>query len=152
MKQLLRKLVNRETVTYLIFGVLTTGVNYLVFFVLNYLFGEDLALLHNAAAFAAAVLFAFVPNKLWVFESKSWQPAVALREFGAFVGARLTSFGIEELLLWAAKDLLHAGRYLILGLSGLSIAKILISVLTVILNYIFSKLLVFKKRKDGESQ
>ena len=145
MKKLLEKLLNRETISYLIFGVLTTLVNMAVFWLMDRLFGEELTLWNNAVAWVAAVAFAYVTNKLFVFESKSWAPGVLRREIPSFVGARLFSFGIEELLLWIAKDLIHAGRYRVLGIRGILVSKILISVVVVVLNYVFSKLFIFKK-------
>ena len=150
MKKLLSKLLNRETILYLIFGVLTTVLNLAVFWLMNKAVGEALALVNNAVAFVVAVAFAYVTNKLFVFESKSWDSATLLKEIPSFVGARLFSFGLEELLLWLAKDVLAVGKYslAILGLTigGLMIAKILISVIVVILNYIFSKFFIFKKK------
>lgn len=146
MKKLFAKLLNRETILYLIFGVLSTIVNYVVFWLMNLLLGEDLALFNNAVAFVAAVTFAYITNKLFVFESKSWSVAILRHEIPTFLGARLFSFGIEELLLWISKDVIHVSRYEVLGVGGLMVAKILISVVVVILNYVFSKLIVFKKK------
>lgn len=152
MKKLFHKLFNRETISYLFFGVLTTLVNLAVFWVLNKLLGEDLALFNNAVAFVAAVIFAYITNKLFVFESKSWSPETLRKEIPSFIGARLFSFGLEELLLWISKDVIQVSRFsvTVLGLviGGLMIAKLLISVLVVILNYVFSKLFIFKQKKD----
>jgi putative flippase GtrA len=151
MKKLFHKLFNRETISYLFFGVLTTLVNLAVFWVLNKLLGEDLALFNNAVAFVAAVIFAYITNKLFVFESKSWSPETLRKEIPSFIGARLFSFGLEELLLWISKDVIRVGRYsiVILGIviGGLMVAKILISVIVVVLNYFFSKLFIFKKKE-----
>ena len=151
MKKLFHKLFNRETISYLFFGVLTTLVNLAVFWVLNKLLGEDLALFNNAVAFVAAVTFAYITNKLFVFESKSWSPETLRKEIPSFIGARLFSFGLEELLLWISKDVIRVGRYsiVILGIviGGLMVAKILISVIVVVLNYFFSKLFIFKKKE-----
>ena len=66
MKKLLQKLINRETLTYLIFGVLTTLVNYVVFWLFDRLLTEHWVLVTNAIAFVAAVAFAYVTNKLFV--------------------------------------------------------------------------------------
>lgn len=152
MKKLFHKLFNRETISYLFFGVLTTLVNLAVFWVLNKLLGEDLALFNNAVAFVAAVIFAYITNKLFVFESKSWSPETLRKEIPSFIGARLFSFGLEELLLWISKDVIQVSRFSVTGLGlvigGLMIAKLLISVLVVILNYVFSKLFIFKQKKD----
>ena len=108
-------------------------------------------MLNNAVAFVAAVLFAYVTNKLFVFESKSWSAKTLLREVPAFFGARLVSFGIEELLLLFSLSVVHAGSYILrlggLSIGGVKVAKVLISVVTVILNYFFSKLFIFKKEE-----
>lgn len=150
MKKLIRRLLNRETILYLVFGGLTTVVNFVVFWLMNRVLGEDLALFNNAIAFVAAVIFAYVTNKIFVFESKSWSPQTLRKEIPAFFGARLFSFGLEELLLWISKDVIRVGRFsfTLLGfvIGGLMIAKVLISVLVVILNYVFSKLYIFKQK------
>ena len=156
MKQFCKRLLNRETVLYLIFGVLTTLVDLAVFWLGKKLLGEDWLLLINAAAFLAAASFAYVTNKLWVFESKSWAPAVLKKELPAFFAARVFSFLFTEAGLWLARDVLHAGErvlwtFKILGhqiqIDGLDLAKILLSVVVVILNYVFSKLIVFRKKE-----
>ena len=150
MKKLFQKLFNRETILYLVFGVLTTLVNFVVFWLMNKLLGEELALFNNAVAFVAAVAFAYITNTLCVFESRSWSAEVLRREIPSFIGARLFSFGLEELLLWLSTDVLNVTRYkwefFGIAIGGLIIAKILISVLVVILNYVFSKLYIFKKK------
>ena len=150
MKKKLSKLCNRETILYLVFGVLTTLVNYGVFFALGRICAS--AVLNNAVAFAAAVIFAYVVNKLWVFDSKSWAPAILRREIPSFLAARLFSFGIEELGIFVCDNLLNLGRFEILclgsvTLNGVGLAKILLSVIVVILNYFFCKLVTFKKRQ-----
>ena len=145
MKKLLQKLITRETILYLVFGVLTTLVNFVIFWAMNRSLGEDYALLSETVAFVAAVLFAFFTNKPFVFESKDWSAKTLSREIPAFFGGRILSFLIEAALVLAARDLLHAGRYELLGIDGLTLAKAPISVIVVVLNYIFSKLFVFRK-------
>ena len=146
MKKLIQKLLNRETITYLIFGVLTTLVNYVIFWLCDKAMGERWVLLNNAVAFVAAVAFAYVTNKLFVFESKSWAPTVVWKELILFISARLISFGLEELGLLLARDVLHAGQYSLLGFSGMMLSKVVLSVVTVILNYFFSKFMIFKQK------
>lgn len=143
----------KEIIMYLIFGVATTGVNWVVYSllmkaVLVHAPGSDdvKMTVSNVIAWIAAVIFAFITNKLWVFESKSWVPKVAAREFVSFVVSRLATGVIEwfgPLLLFKIgldQDLF--------GVKGF-VAKIVCSVLVVILNYVFSKLLVFTKKKKG---
>ena len=146
MKKLIQKLLNRETILYLIFGVLTTLINFVVFELCNRAFGEAYVLVSETIAFVVAVLFAFFTNKPFVFQSKDWSLKTLSRELPTFFGGRILSFLIEAGLVLVARDLFHAGRYELLGLSGLTIAKIPISVIVVIMNYVFSKLLVFKKK------
>lgn len=144
MRELFRKLCNRETISYLFFGVLTTVVNYGVFAVIVHFFGPDSTLIANGAAFVAAVTFAYITNKLFVFDSKSWAREVLVRELPSFIGARLFSFAFEELglviCMW-----LQVERYTLFGIGGIMIAKIVLSMIVVVLNYFFSKLFIFKK-------
>ena len=106
----LKKLLNRETVLYIVFGVATTVVNYVVFYLLySVLWNQRNSLTANAAAFVAAVVFAFVVNKLFVFESKSWSAATLKREIPSFLAARIGSFGIEEAGLFLAEKVLKLG-------------------------------------------
>ncbi len=146
----MKKFLNKETLLYLFFGVLTTAVNYIVF----YLFYQLLALsslLSNAIAFAAAVIFAYIVNKQFVFESKSWKPAVIGPELLQFLGARVFSFLLEEAGLLICDNLLNLGRFRILSVFGIQVDGILLSKLAlafivVILNYFFCKWFIFKKK------
>ena len=126
----------RSIVIYLIFGVLTTVVNYLVYIPCMNLLGLS-ASVSNVIAWCVAVLFAFLTNKPFVFESKDWSAGTVLPEFTKFVGTRVASGLTETLILLFAVDLL--------GWNGI-IWKLVTSVLVVVLNYIGSKLLVFRKK------
>ena len=146
----MKKLFNRETVSYLIFGVLTTVVNYVVFHLCYTAMGAKGSVLANAIAFCAAAIFAFVVNKLFVFESKSWALSVLIKEIPPFLASRLASFGIEELGLLVSESWLHWNEVTLLTIAGTPIdgvtaTKLALSVLVVILNYIFCKWLVFRK-------
>ena len=147
----LKKLLNRETILYIIFGVATTVVNYIVFHLLyNVLWHQNHSLAANAAAFVAAVIFAFVVNKLFVFESRSWDTATLKREIPSFLGARIGSFGIEEAGLFLAEKVFRLGGVIAITLGGTSfdwitVVKIALAFVVVALNYVFCKLFVFKK-------
>ena len=126
---------HKEVVTYLIFGVLTTLVNYAVYLPLyNWLHLS--ATLSNAIAWVAAVAFAFVTNKPFVFESHDWSMKTVIPELSKFVGCRVGSGLAETAIIFLTVDLLQWNG---------NLWKLLTSVLVVILNYIASKLLVFKK-------
>jgi putative flippase GtrA len=147
----LKKLLNRETVLYIIFDVATTVVNYVVFHLLyNVLWHQRNSLTANAAAFVAAVIFAFVVNKLFVFESKSWSAATLKREIPSFLAARIGSFGIEEAGLFLAEKVLKLGGIIAvtvgsLSLDWITVIKVALAFVVVALNYVFCKLIVFKK-------
>ena len=147
----LKKLLNRETVLYIIFGVATTVVNYVVFHLLyNVLWHQRNSLTANAAAFVAAVIFAFVVNKLFVFESRSWNEDTLKREIPSFLAARIGSFGIEEAGLFLAEKVLKLGGIIAvtvgsLSLDWITVIKVALAFVVVALNYVFCKLIVFKK-------
>ena len=147
----LKKLLNRETILYIIFGVATTAVNYIVFHLLyNVLWHQNHSLAANAAAFVAAVIFAFVVNKCFVFESRSWDAATLMREIPSFLGARIGSFGIEEAGLFLAEKVFRLGGIIAITIGGtafdwITVVKIALAFVVVALNYVFCKLFVFKK-------
>lgn len=124
-----------DMVSYLFFGVLTTVVNYLVYLPLYNLLGISAAV-SNMIAWAAAVAFAYVTNKPFVFKSHDWSMKTVLPELGKFVGCRAASGGLETALVFLTVD--------VCGWDG-NVWKLIISVVVVILNYVSSKLLVFRK-------
>lgn len=140
----------KEVITYLIFGVLTTVVNIISFALLQSINGGMSYLVNNAIAWFISVVFAYVTNKLFVFNSKSWECKLVCKEVLEFFGARIFSFGIEELGLWLMVDLLGMGAFtlnlLSFSFTGDLIAKVILSVIVIILNYFFSKFIIFKKK------
>lgn len=125
-----------DVLVYLVFGVLTTVVNYLVYLPVYNLLGWSAAT-SNAVAWVAAVTFAYVTNKPFVFKSHDWSLNTVLPELSKFVGCRIASGAAETLILLISVD--------ILGWNG-NIWKLVTSVLVVILNYFASKFLVFKTK------
>lgn len=160
----------KEIILYVIFGVLTTVVNFIVFGIFNKFMD---ALLANVIAWIFAVTFAYLTNKLFVFESRSWKKDVVVKEAVSFTGARLFSLGVEEagliiMIKWlklapslgvfAAKCLdltqkvgIALPAKLYSALDGEMVVKIILAVVVVILNYIFSKLVIFKKKEDDKT-
>ena len=138
MKETIVKLWNKyqDILAYLVFGVLTTVVNYLVYLSVYNGLGIS-ATVSNLIAWVAAVAFAFVTNKPFVFKSHDWSPAVVVPELVKFVSCRVASGLMETVILLVAVDLL--------GGNG-NIWKLLTSVIVVIVNYFGSKLLVFRKK------
>ena len=125
-----------DIITYLFFGVLTTLVNYLVYLPCYNLLGLS-ATVSNVIAWAVAVAFAFLTNKPFVFQSHDWSRKTVLPELVSFVSCRIGSGALETVILLIACD--------ILGWNA-NLWKLVTSVLVVILNYISSKLVVFRKK------
>lgn len=124
-----------DVLSYLFFGGLTTIVNFLVYFpCYNWLTLSAAA--SNAIAWAVAVAFAYVTNKPFVFRSFDWSAKTVIPELAKFVGCRIGSGLLETGIIFLCVD--------ILCWNG-NLWKIVTSVLVVILNYIGSKLLVFRK-------
>lgn len=126
-----------DIIFYLFFGGLTTLVNFLVYFPLYNWLGFS-GLLSNVIAWVAAVAFAFVTNKPFVFKSHDWSKDVVMTELSKFVGCRIASGLLESFAIWLFVDMLNRdGNWV----------KIIVSILVVILNYVFSKSIVFKKKE-----
>lgn len=125
----------RDVLVYLVFGVLTTVVNYLVYLPVYNLAGLSAAV-SNVIAWIAAVAFAYLTNKPFVFKSRDWSWKTVIPELAKFVGCRAASGAAETLILLLAVDILRWNG---------NLWKLLTSVLVVVLNYFASKLLVFKK-------
>ena len=133
----------REQISYLFFGVMTTGVNWVVYAVLMLLPGVNVEVA-NAVAGVVAILFAYVTNRIFVFESTSRNKKDIMMEFLRFLGGRAVTFVIEVV---GVPGLYYLGlNQGLLGVEG-AWAKIIVSVVVIVLNYVFSKLFVFKKEK-----
>ena len=132
----------REIISYLFFGGLTTHVSFGVYFILNDALHVHY-LISQVVSWIAAVTFAFVTNRLWVFENRATTRAGIFRELWQFYASRLFSGVVETLLLTLTVEILHVNE---------NLAKIIVSVVTVILNYVTSKLIVFRRRADNSGK
>ena len=135
----LRKLYEkyRETFWYLVFGGLTTLLNLVVFYVMYEWMGID-KVVSNTAAWIAGVLFAFVTNKLFVFRSQGWSGRKMLWELATFVSARIFSGVFDTVFLLAFTGW-------IVAFPAMPV-KIISNILVIIMNYVFSKWIVFRKK------
>jgi putative flippase GtrA len=133
-KDLIRK--HWDVLSYLFFGVLTTVVNYVVYLPCYNLLGLSAAV-SNAIAWVFAVAFAYLTNKPFVFKSHDWSAKTVFPELVKFVACRIGSGVLETVLLLITVDWMDWNG---------NIMKLITSVLVVVLNYIGSKLLVFKKQ------
>ena len=141
----------KEIINYLIFGILATLVNIICYQLFGFLLGEQFYLITNILSWIITVAFAFITNKLWVFESKSWKFSVIKPEIISFLLARIFSLVLEEAGLFLLIDIigLNSFEFVLLGfvITGALVAKIIMQVIVVISNYIFSKFFIFKKAK-----
>ena len=133
-KSLLKKYY--DILAYLVFGVLTTVVNYLVYLPCYNLLGMR-AVVSNAIAWFVAVAFAYVTNRIWVFESKRRGFVPIVGEIAAFAGGRVFTLLLQEVLMAIFFTWLGFNEYIV---------KIVAAVLVVILNYFISKIFVFRKK------
>lgn len=125
-----------EIICYGIFGVLTTIINYLSYIVCTRLFNLE-ALISNLIAWVLSVIFAFITNKLIVFHSKEFTLNILLKEGISFLLARVFSLLLDMLILYVMFDLM--------GINDL-IVKIIANIVVIIVNYVLSKFMIFKKR------
>ena len=135
--KIIRALIEKyyDILVYLVFGVLTTAVNYIVYLPCYNLLGFS-ATISNMIAWVVAVAFAYLTNKPFVFRSHDWSAKTVVPELTKFVGSRIFSGALETGIIFVTVDCL---------LWNGNIMKLITSVLVVILNYVASKLLVFRK-------
>lgn len=126
----------RDVLSYLIFGVLTTVVNYVIYLPIYNFCGVSAAV-SNMIAWVGAVIFAFLTNKPFVFHSHDWSAGTVVPELTKFVSCRLASGLLETAILLLTVDCLHWNG---------NIWKLVTQVLVIIVNYVGSKLLVFRKK------
>ena len=127
---------HKSFIFYGIFGVMTTIVNLVVYNLCYYQMGISNTL-SNVFAWILAVTFAYLTNKSWVFGSKSWAWEVLKKEVPAFISCRLATGIMDIVIMFIFVDILgwHA-----------MLMKVISNVLVIILNYVFSKLIIFKKK------
>ena len=121
---------------YAIFGVFTTIVNIVTYNVCYSKFGISNTV-SNVIAWILAVAFAYLTNKIWVFDSKSWALDVLKREVAVFISCRLATGVMDIIIMYVTVDIMELPAILM---------KVASNVLVIILNYIFSKLIIFKKK------
>ena len=127
----------KEIINYLIFGVLTTIVNYISYIILTKVCNIDY-LVSTVIAQVIAIIFAYITNKIFVFQSKNLSKKEFFKEMFSFFGFRILSLFLDMGFMYIFVDMLHLNDV---------IMKLVSNVLIVIANYIFSKLFIFKKKE-----
>lgn len=136
-KQLYEKY--KEIINYLFFGGCTSIVNFVSYYIPARILGIN-EIVSNIIAWVVSVLFAYITNKIFVFASKNGSFKETMKEFFSFVFARLFTGALCDVGIFAL-------MINVLGINDI-ISKITTQVLVVVLNYIFSKLVIFKKNKE----
>ena len=136
---------HKEKLLYLIFGGLTTAVDWVISFSLYYFWGDKIdvnpVLLHTADAIAwvSAVAFAYITNRIWVFESCTKGLAKITGEVLSFAGGRVLTFFMQEGIVAVFVTWLGMNKYAI---------RVVAAVFVIVANYFISKLIVFRKKKE----
>ena len=132
---------HKQIILYVVFGVLTTIVNYVSYFLCKAIgIRYEIA---TVIAWICAVLFAFITNKLWVFNSKSWVASVVFPELTKFFICRIATGILDVLIMWLAVDKMKWNAML---------WKLVSNIIVIILNYIASKILIFKNKDTTENK
>ena len=155
------KILSYETLSYLFFGILSMIVNFILFFIIDKILGNERIAsfqvfnnifkitLEDVSTFISwifTVLFVYVTNKLWVFESKAKETKTVLKEIASFFAARIVAFILfESLGYMLVRNVLLNSDYTTENFSKWT-AKILMTIVVVVFNYIMSKLVIFKKK------
>ena len=124
----------KSIILYIIFGVLTTLINIVVYYICSYILGLD-TILSNVIAWILSVLFAYMTNRKWVFESKTIERKDVFKEITSFFGCRLTTGVVDIIIMYLFVD--------VWGFSGL-ITKCFSNIIVIVANYVASKLIIFK--------
>lgn len=128
---------NEEVWNYLISGALGVVISVVSYALCSKLIGLNI-IISNVISWIVAVLSMYVTNKLFVFKSKRETKVELIKEFGAFVTARILTLVIETIILYIGADLLKINDIIV---------KIISQIVVIILNYVFSKIWIFKKNK-----
>ena len=131
-----------EVIKYLIIGILTTMVNYIIFVILVNIAKIEMHT-SNIIAWLISVIFAYFTNKLFVFESKSFEIKVLIKEISTFGIARIFSLLLEEAILYIFVNKLEMNKLII---------KLIANIIVIVLNYVLSKFIIFRDKKKGQKQ
>ena len=136
----IKKLFQNQAIRYIFFGGCTTLVNLISYAIFRHFLGIDITIA-NFLSISLSILFAYVVNKIFVFESRTRGIRELLVEAGQFIGMRLSTMFIEIF-----------GVVILCCVFGVPdmIGKLLIQVVVLVLNYVFSKCFVFKDKTPKE--
>lgn len=126
----------KDVIPYAVFGVLTTIINWVVYKLTYGIIGIS-NVPSTCIAWLLAVVFAFITNKLWVFNSKSFEKNILTKEAIKFFSARIMTGILDVAIMWLTVDALHWNA---------DFWKIVSNIVVIIINYVASKFVIFKKK------
>ena len=140
---------HREVIDYLFWG----GVAFVLYMFLYWIFTSRMGMSEVFATFVdnvIVVVFAFFTNKLFVFRSKAGSFKGLVREFVSFVAARVSTFILNELIVWVGCDILgyNTQSYHLPIINDGMIVQLIAQVTVIVTNYVLSKLWIFRKPKE----
>ena len=149
LKELINK--NKEVISYLIFGVLTTLVNLVISFILKAFFHIE-ENISSTIGIISSILFAYFTNRKWVFKSYAHTVKEKWAEFGKFILGRSFTMVVEIVGVYLLVDVIHSFYGMFSDNIAFMINKIAITIIVIILNFFISKFFAFKKlsKKDSE--
>ncbi len=126
---------SKEMLKYIIAGVLTTGVNWVVFYLFKFIILSPTV--RNIIAWVVAVVFAYIVNSRWVFGAKTESVGNELKQVGEFAAARLFSGIVESIAIYVFIERLLMSEFYV---------KLAASIFVIVFNYVASKLWIFKAK------
>ena len=126
----------KESIMYLIFGILTVIINISSYIFITRILKLEI-LTSNIIAWIIAVIFAYITNKLYVFQSKTRTNKELIKEFSSFVSCRVLSLLLEIILMYIMINIMFINDFIV---------KIFTNIIVIVLNYILSKIIIFKKK------
>lgn len=142
--KLINKFLNKEVISYLIFGVLTTVVNIVISYILTALCNVE-GNIASTIGIICSILFAYFTNRKWVFVSKAVSMKEKWTEFGRFILGRAFTMVIEIIGVFVLNNVIHSFYGMFSDNIAYLINKVLITVIVIILNFFISKFFAFKK-------
>lgn len=129
-----------EYILYIVFGILTTVVNFITYFIFTKAIGFT-TVTSNLIATAISIIFAYITNKIFVFNSKRNSIGELITELVKFVDARIFTGLLDTLFVFIGVDCIKANDFVI---------KTISCIIVVLLNYIISKAIIFNKQEDNK--
>lgn len=131
-----KKILNNELVSYIFFGFLTTILNFSIFFILEKVLDSNKSFINNLIAWSFGIFFSYIVSNIFTFKMRFRSIKTEISKMFKFVSSRLFSLFIEEIGILIFIDNLSFNKFII---------KAFLSLIVIVINYIFSKFIVFKK-------